>query len=95
MFKEYLHFNKGFSRFRYHKVVSYIKKLLQKYYILRETQKGKLVQNGGSYSKNMSNGLIYDSPSRESPVKNQSFFIENNSLIDLRELKIEDLIFLL
>ena len=99
MFREYLNFNKGFVRFRYHKVVGYLKKLLQKYYLLRESQQKFMTQNIGTQSQyfgidsiNNSLSRINDSPSRQSPTKNQNKY---NSLIDLRELNIEDLIILL
>lgn len=99
MFREYLNFNKGFVRFRYHKVVGYLKKLLQKYYLLRESQQQFMTQNAGTQSQylginsiNNSPSRMNNSPSRQSSTKNQN---KNNSLIDLRELNIEDLILLL
>ena len=88
MFREYLNFNKGFVRFRYHKVVGYLKKLLQKYYFLRESQQKFMTQNVGIQSQhlgidsiNNSPSKMNNSPSRQSTTKNQN---KNNSLIDLK-----------
>jgi hypothetical protein len=76
MFKEYLNMSGKFPPFRYHKVVGYLKKLLQKYHLLRQTQ---ILINQNICSNITNNSTSGYSPSKNiSPSKNVSLDYKQN-----------------